>query len=192
MIIFDEQKADLPNNHFTHVLTSFALVGVPRPRDLLSEAFRILQPGGTLGITIWKFTGWFPLAIDAVASIPGAPPPPSYQEFCNVFLESPGEDRWVDPAFFEDEIRKAGFEDVKVALHTNETRDESVEKYLETYAGVTSTLLGNIWNEEQKAKFMPPFGAAVKEVMKAKFGDGEVVLGWEAYCVTARVPSSKP
>ena len=83
-------------------------------------------------------------------------------------------------------------EDVKVALHKNETRDESVVKYLETYAGVTSTLLGNIWNEEQKAKFMPPFGAAVKEVMKAKFGDGEVVLGWEAYCVTARVPSSKP
>lgn len=75
---------DLPANNFTHVLANVGLVGFPRTRDVLAEAFRVLQPGGIAGITIWKEVEWYPIIVEAIASIPDAP-------FARVFLENPGD-----------------------------------------------------------------------------------------------------
>ncbi|KAI0741771.1 S-adenosyl-L-methionine-dependent methyltransferase [Daedaleopsis nitida] len=190
--VVDAQNMDLPSNYFTHVLTSFALVGVSKPRTCLAETFRVLRPRGTAGFTIWKFVGWYPLAVAALASIPGAPTIPAFNEFGKVLLESPTDDeRWTEPAFFEGEMRKVGFEEVETVLHENVTHVKTAEEYVKTYATMTRTLLGNLWSDEEKALVASAFDDALLKVVKARFGDGDVSLSWEAYCVTARTPESK-
>ncbi|KAI0690394.1 S-adenosyl-L-methionine-dependent methyltransferase, partial [Cerioporus squamosus] len=78
--LVDAQRMDLPSNHFTHVITNFAL-GVTDPRALLAESYRILRPSGISALTIWKHVEWFPIATAAVARIPGAPRMPPFAEF---------------------------------------------------------------------------------------------------------------
>ncbi|KAI0794181.1 S-adenosyl-L-methionine-dependent methyltransferase [Fomes fomentarius] len=183
--VVDAQKMDLPANYFTHVLTNFGLVGFPRPRDFLAEAFRVLQPGGIAGITIWKEVEWYPIVAEAIASIPDAPPAPSYTDFARVFLENPGDDEWLEPAFFEAEIRKVGFADVKTVVHTNVLRLKHAEEYVELYATPTKMVLFCAFTEEQKAKVSPHFDEAVMKVLKAKFGNGEVALRLDVWGIVA-------
>ncbi|TFK81140.1 S-adenosyl-L-methionine-dependent methyltransferase [Polyporus arcularius HHB13444] len=188
----DAQRMDLPSNHYTHVFTNFALVGVADPRALLAESFRVLRPSGVHAFTIWKHVGWFPIATAAVARIPGAPRVPPFEEFTKLFLKEPGEgDNWTDMAFVEEQVRNAGFEDVHIALHKNATKAQNPEEYVKAYGGMTTTMLGNAWNEEEKARVSPYIEAALMEELKSRFGDGEVPLDWEAWCITARVPASK-
>ena len=85
-------------------------------------------------------------------------------------------------------MREAGFVDVRTELHANETRYATAEEYVQIFAGMTKMVAGNIWTEEQRALIMPRFDQALLEVLKEHFGEGEIVLKWEAYCVTAKVP----
>ncbi|RDX48913.1 hypothetical protein OH76DRAFT_1404102 [Lentinus brumalis] len=183
---------DLPSNHFTHVFTNFAVVGVSDPRALLAESFRVLRPFGVHAFTIWKYVGWFPISTAAVARIPGAPPVPPFEEFVKVFSkEAREDDDWADMAFVEEHIRKAGFEDVPIVVRKNTIKAQSAEEYVNAYGGLTMTLLGNMWSAEEKARVTPHIEKALLEELKSRFGDGEVLLDCEAWCITARAPARK-
>ncbi|KAI0718702.1 S-adenosyl-L-methionine-dependent methyltransferase [Cerioporus squamosus] len=190
--LIDAQKMDLPSNHFTHVITNFALIPVPNPRALLAESYRVLRPSGITALTIWKHVGWFPIATAAVARIPGAPRVTPFAEFTKAFLKDPIEnDNWADMAFVEEEMRKTGFKDVQIVLHKNTTKVQNSEEYVKAYGGMTMTMLGNVWSEEEKATVSPHIDVALLEELKSRFGNGEIPLDWEAWCITARVPASK-
>lgn len=184
---------DLPSDHFTHVVSSFALVVLPDPRAALAEIRRVLRPSGTAAFTIWKSVGWHDIACAAVESIPGAPRFPSFQEFSASFAKSglPDHDQWIFPAFFEEQMRKAGFEDVKTVLHENQTRYKDAEECVQIFTSLMNFAVANIWSPEERQIVEPHLAHAMLEVAKGRFGDGEVVLDWEAYCVTAKVPVSK-
>ena len=51
---------DLPfeDGRFDAVLSSFGAIFTPRPRHLAEELFRVVRPGGTVGLTAWN-TGGF-------------------------------------------------------------------------------------------------------------------------------------
>ena len=187
-----EQNMDVPSDHFTHVLTNFALIPIPEPRACIAECFRVLRPSGTSAFTIWKRVGWYPSAVAAIARIPGAPLVPPFSEFGRVFLKDPQEgDDWTDMGFVERELRNAGFEDVQIVLHKNVVVLPSAEEYVKNYAAMTMTMLRNAWTEEEQGRVAPHFDAALLEELKSQFGDGEVLTEWEAWCVTARVPARK-
>ncbi|KAI1788096.1 S-adenosyl-L-methionine-dependent methyltransferase [Ganoderma leucocontextum] len=192
--VVDATKMDLPSNHFTHVITNFALVGVPDPRAALREVLRVLRPAGTAAFSIWKSVGWFDMTMAAVESIPDAPRYPTYEELCKVFLKDPqpgDDDQWTRPAYFEEQFRKAGFEEVKTVLRKNQTRYGSAEEYVKVFATMTNMVLANAWTADEKAKVEPHVEPALLGELKRKFGDGEIVLDWEAYCITAKVPATK-
>ena len=48
----DAEQLDLPDGSFDVVFSGFALTHVPRPELALSEIFRVLRPGGRLGIAL--------------------------------------------------------------------------------------------------------------------------------------------
>ena len=183
---------DLPSNNFTHVTTNFALVGIPDPRAALSEIHRVLRPSGTAAFSIWKSVGWFDIARAATASIPGAPPFPTWEEFCTMFMKDPqpSDGQWTKPEYFEEQIRKAGFADIKTILHENQTQYKDTEEYLKNFTMMTNLILKKIFGEGW-TKVEPHVQDAVANELKRRFGDGEIVLNWEAYCVTAKVPPAK-
>ena len=48
----DAEQLDLPDGSFDVVFSGFALTHVPRPELALNEIFRVLRPGGRLGIAL--------------------------------------------------------------------------------------------------------------------------------------------
>ncbi len=188
------QKMGLPSNHFTHVVTNFALVGIPDPRAALREVRRVLRPSGTAAFSIWKSVGWYDVTRAAVESIPNAPRYPAFEELCKGMLKDrqPGdEDRWTRPAYFEEQFRKAGFEDVNTVLHESQTRYGSAEEYVKVFTSTTNMVLANMWTAEERTNVEQHMAAALLGELKRRFGDGEIILDWEAYCVTAKVPATK-
>lgn len=180
---------DLPAGHFSHVITNFALVGVPNPRALLSETARVLRRGGLAAITVWKSVGWYEPTTAALALIPGGPALPSLEKFSSLFLKTKeSEDEcWVDPAFFEARIREAGFGEINTVLQKNVTRHGNAEQYAKVFAPMSFTMLNNLpWSEEEKRLVKANLEQALVKVAQDKFGEGEVSLEWEAWCITAK------
>ncbi|KAJ7587388.1 hypothetical protein C8J56DRAFT_941834 [Mycena floridula] len=70
--ILDGQAIDIPADTFTHVLTNFGFQSFPQALLGLTEAVRVTQPGGTIGMTNWIEAGWVPAFRLAVSRIPGA------------------------------------------------------------------------------------------------------------------------
>ena len=150
---------------------------------------RVLRPGGTVAFTIWKSVGWWASTAAAIARIPGAPALPSFAAFSNKFDVdyAPGGD-WIDPAYFEARVREAGFapDSVRSELRENTTRNASAEEHVAVYAPMNRAMMGRFWNAEECARVTPHFDDALLGAVKEMYGDGEVVLKWEAYCITAK------
>ncbi|PIL27793.1 hypothetical protein GSI_10946 [Ganoderma sinense ZZ0214-1] len=192
--VVDATKMDLPSDHFTHVVTNFALVGIPDPRAALREVRRVLRPSGTAAFSIWRSVGWYDVVRAAVESIPNAPRYPAFEEIAKAMLkdqESGDEAAWTSPAYFEAQFREAGFEDVKTVQHKNQTRYGSAEEYVKVFTPMTNLVLPKMWTADERVNVEQNMVGAVLGELKRRFGDGEIVLDWEAYCVTAKVPATK-
>ena len=96
------------------------------------------------------------------------------------------EAEWNNPAHIEARVRDAGFVDVRVELYAHETPNGAAEPYVKHHVPFMKNVFKNFWSEEEIAQVSPHFEAALLEATKEKYGDGEVVLQWEAYCVTAK------
>ncbi|KAH7099276.1 S-adenosyl-L-methionine-dependent methyltransferase [Auriculariales sp. MPI-PUGE-AT-0066] len=58
VLVADAQDTNLPDGHFSHVLTSFGFGNFPSSDRALNEISRCLAPGGVIGITTWQMLGW--------------------------------------------------------------------------------------------------------------------------------------
>ena len=99
--------------------------------------------------------------------------------------------RWTEPEYFEARVRDAGFENVRTELHSCETRYASAEEYVRVFGVFTLGVMGHAWTDEERARVAPHYEGALLAALKEQFGDGEVVVRWEAYCITAQVPAVK-
>lgn len=178
---------DVPSNTFTHVLTNFGFVGARNPRLVLEEWRRILRPGGIAGFTVWEFVGWFPIVEAAVRTLDG-PKFPTWKEFCTTFSSG---GPWDERAFFEKEINAAGFEEVRIETRENKTRHANAKEFCDVYGGMCKVIMGNFWGEEEKEKCGPLLNSAIEKALKEQQGEGEVVLDWKAWVVTAKAPKEK-
>ncbi|KAL1391277.1 hypothetical protein HDK64DRAFT_266848 [Phyllosticta capitalensis] len=173
-----------PNDHFTHVLTNFGVVGIPKPRLVLGEIHRVLRPNGIASFSIWKDVGWYPILEKAAAIIPGAPPMRSFAEF-TTFASSEG-NRWIESDFVESVAKETGFGDVSMQLVENVSRHRDAKLFFTLYGHMFRLVFQCFWGQEQMEKLGALVEPAVTSVLKEEFGEGEISLQWSAWCVTAK------
>jgi SAM-dependent methyltransferase len=105
----DAEQLDFPAAAFDRVLCSFAMQFFPQPHRALHEFFRVLRPGGRVGLMTWTedcpFLRWYQREL--MASLPLQPPPAAGGQ------EGP---RFDTPARLEVALQQAGFVDIHINM----------------------------------------------------------------------------
>jgi ubiquinone/menaquinone biosynthesis C-methylase UbiE len=113
MLPMGADRLDFPDAAFDWVLCGFALWFFPQPHQTLQEFFRVLKPGGRVGLTTWTedcpFLVWVRQEISD--SLPPQAPPP------NRGMAAPSFDT---PAKLETALHQAGFEDIEINIEDHD------------------------------------------------------------------------
>ncbi|MDA8125757.1 MAG: methyltransferase domain-containing protein [Deltaproteobacteria bacterium] len=175
----DAEQLDFPAASFDRVLCGFSLWFFPRPHRALEEFFRVLRPGGQVGLTTWTadcpFICWF-LREMADSLPPQAAPAPG----------SPEPPRFDASALLEAALVQAGFVDIRI---TSEEADfvypEEEEWWLSLWShGIRARL------EELDAPTLAKVKAhMLRKVRALQQADGIHTL-FRAFCALATKPAS--
>jgi ubiquinone/menaquinone biosynthesis C-methylase UbiE len=99
----DAEHLDFHDASFDRVLCGFALWFFPHPDQALREFFRVLKPGGAIGLTTW--TEDCPFLTWCVGELNACLPAPAPRQ---------GQNRFDTPARIEAALREAGFSGIEV------------------------------------------------------------------------------
>jgi len=159
--VADAQALPFPDNHFTHNMVNFAIQGMDAVLAA-QESFRVLKPGGKLGMTTWVAPGWLP-SFQAV--IPGFRLPP-------MFTGGPMSTK----EGITDVLTTAGFTNVDVRSLVFDSTDD-ITRFLRYMREVVfrTVLVGEV-------------GEKYERYMRERYGDGDFSLTWEAVVITAEKP----
>ncbi|KZT60630.1 S-adenosyl-L-methionine-dependent methyltransferase [Calocera cornea HHB12733] len=183
----DTQDTKLPSASYTHVLSSFVLMLVPKPQQALAEIHRILVPGGVNAFTTWNTVGWLPWVQDAFAAIPGCPPfPPAEKR-----LNPAGTGRWDLPEVLREEVEKVGFVDVNVELREERPVMDNPEMYVRLFANMLLSLATKWFTDEEKKEYTDKIKQTLLKQLQEKFGEGKPFdMPMTANLVTCKKPSN--
>ncbi|KAK4546078.1 hypothetical protein LTR36_002215 [Oleoguttula mirabilis] len=163
----DQQSIPLPDKSFTHLFSNFGIFFCQDDEKAVSEAFRVLKSGGTVGFTTWKDVAWWSeIALPALAQlIPEAPtlPPPD-----QMFPQR----GWSDLEAITAKLEKAGFEEIKVSEFSF-TPDVDADEFAEGTAILTKVVAKKGWSGEQNIAFADQIEPALLRYLKENFKDGK-------------------
>ncbi|MCJ1232121.1 hypothetical protein MMC14_000070 [Varicellaria rhodocarpa] len=99
-----EMSSHLEADSFSHTFSTFMLQFIPNPQKVIQETYRVLRPGGAIGVGIWApKNGPIELWRDACQVLdPSYEPPPPFTEVA-----------WRKPKDVEDALREVGFKDIR-------------------------------------------------------------------------------
>jgi ubiquinone/menaquinone biosynthesis C-methylase UbiE len=107
----DAAQLDFPDASFDAVLCGFALWFFPQPARALQKWFRVLKPGGRMGLTTWAencpFVTWQREALRPYIQPPGSQ--------AHADREAP---RFDTPATVEAALQQAGFERMQILIES--------------------------------------------------------------------------
>ncbi|CAD6591728.1 MAG: hypothetical protein ASARMPREDX12_005395 [Alectoria sarmentosa] len=125
------------------------------------ETYRVLRNEGRIGFTCWTKPGWI---LSIQEAVPSFTPPP--------FMSSP----WCDPDAIRSNLKTIGFSEVSVKTLEFRTNEEDIEGYLELMKLLLSKVL------------VGKNADGYDELMRAKYGRGEMGMDWQALVVSAVKP----
>ncbi|KAF7324014.1 Methyltransf-25 domain-containing protein [Mycena kentingensis (nom. inval.)] len=162
-LVVDAQAISFPDNHFTHAVMNFGIQVIPDQALAVKETFRVLRPGGVLGITSWTAPGWLD---SMVHGCPGFAAPP-------LLTSGPTSTKESTTAL----LAAAGFPPESVVVTPVEfTHRDDVTRFLRYMGEIFKGVLGG------------EGGDAYAKYMREKYGDGEFELLWKAVVITATKP----
>jgi hypothetical protein len=154
------------------------------PEKAMTEAFRVLRPGGVVAVSIWCKVGWKPDVEEAMQSVQGAPRFPTTEELLRSHTSDPG---YRDSKTIVETLSDFGFEGVAVAKRTGDSVLRDVDEYLLMNQAVLG-LFTKSWTDEQKETFCRKASQAVEKYMLEKYAQGPISWNWGAFLATANKP----
>ncbi|MCJ1468540.1 hypothetical protein MMC07_007169 [Pseudocyphellaria aurata] len=183
--VLDATDTGLPDEHFTHVITNFAIMLVPDSDAALNECFRILQPSGICAFSTWDTVGWIPDVRAAFATLPGSPPFPDPE----TFHASIGKGRWYEASFVAQKLAAVGFVDVKVEVVRQTSQTKDATEFCDIFETMLHHIKEQFWSEEERRRCGPLLPGALLTHLKDKYGDGVIEMHWAAILATGRKPA---
>jgi ubiquinone/menaquinone biosynthesis C-methylase UbiE len=120
----DGQALPFENATFDAAFSMFGLMFFPDRRKGFAELYRVLKPGARAAVSSWAPVERSPLMILMFGALRAADPSRSAPQTNLLSLEN--------PTLFEQELREAGFRDVKVQEFTHSVKVDDAETYWNT------------------------------------------------------------
>jgi len=158
----DAERLTMPNDSFDAVVMNFGMLHLALPDSAISEAFRILRPGGRYAFTVWDFpprTAGFEIVLDAVRS----------HGNMNVPLpEGPPFFRFSDSAECARSLTAAGFENIESVVVPQIWKLKDGSELFSTMrrAAVRTAALLNMQTSEALGKIENAIAAATESFRK--------------------------
>ncbi|KAJ7073234.1 S-adenosyl-L-methionine-dependent methyltransferase [Mycena belliarum] len=161
-VVVDAQAIQFPEGHFTHALINFGIQVIPDNALAVQELFRVLKPGGTLGMTAGTTPHWL-ASLQAV--VPDFATPP-------IFTTGP----MASKESITGLLAGAGFARINVQLVTFHYKDT-----MPAHIRYMKQMFPQVLVGEAAEKY--------EAHMRAKHGEGDFTLPWGAYVITAGKPT---
>ena len=168
-----------PDNTFSHVLSTFVVQFTPGPENIVREMYRVLQPGGFFGLTLWgEKIGPAMVWKDTCQMVD-----PSY--CIPPWLFDPSE--WRTPEQVESVLKAVGFKDIKCEVLTEAFElGWTVEEYLDFwYAPATHPMAIRLIADFGERSEGEEVKEAMRKVLKERYDDAKGVTA-DCVLVTAR------
>lgn len=174
----DAEHLVFPSGFFDAAVCPFGLLHMANPDKAISEACRILKPGGKFAFTVWappEKHAFFELVLGAISrhgsmdvTLPEAPP----------FF------RFSQSAESQRTLAKAGFNDISISELTLHWQPNSGQALLDTIykSTVRTAMLLEAQTEEDREKIHSEIIASVEEPKNP------IDLSWSAVIAVARKP----
>jgi SAM-dependent methyltransferase len=120
----DGQKLELPEAGFDYAFSMFGLMFFPDRMAGFRELYRTLKPGGRVAVSSWAPVSESPLMQMMFGSLRAAFPERPEPTTNMLSLEN--------PVLFKEEMKKAGFHDVKVTAFDGGWQIDDSEKFLDS------------------------------------------------------------
>lgn len=182
----DAMDTKLPSVHFSHIFFNFGPFMLQDSFKALTDCHRILQPGGTLGITCWKLLPWVEEYTSVFEAHPESPPFLRMEQVTTMFPQN-GQ-KWNNEDDVRHNLEVNGFVDVEVNISAHSSI-LSLEDHDKMLFGMLQTFTALIWTEEQRKEWMLPVKNALQEHMVAKYSEGKIEWYWEAIVGTGKKPA---
>jgi ubiquinone/menaquinone biosynthesis C-methylase UbiE len=150
--VMDGVDLKLPDEAFTHSITSMGLFFFSDAAKGAEHIYRTLKPGGTAIVTSWKSSGYLPIFHEAQKAVKPEEP----------LFRWPIADIWYQGEHLQKTLKGAGFEDVQMSEKTVYYACGSVEEACGYLMGMWKSI-GPKWNEEENEEFRKKMLEVAKE-----------------------------
>ncbi|KAJ6135601.1 Acetylaranotin bis-thiomethyltransferase [Penicillium capsulatum] len=167
--VVDAQNTQLPSASYTHVITAFGYMVLPRSLDALDA-------------------GWLLIIQKAIETMPGNLPWPTPSDFTG--LLNNGE--WDSATWVKSQLSQRGLEGVKANVVTKKL-SLTVPGFMKMATVMFPVVIQNFWTADQRDKHGEEARQFLQEYLINTYGEnGDVPMTWIAILATARKPITEP
>ena len=190
--VMDAEALDIPDASCDIVVSCFGIQYVPDVPKALSEVYRVLKPGGRIGLVVWSVPERFPFGCEPMSAFMDFMAPASVRALLKVpwlgrkirrrllLARSPlgySPCRFSKPGSLEKLLNQAGFTSVRRDLRAFPLEFASFEEYWDTVmmfvpagrkAELPSTVVDQVW-ERVRARLAHPRTGSVLLFNEAAF-----------------------